>query len=79
MGDKALVREKCPYWELFWSAFSRIRTEYGEIRSTRITPNTDTVYTVLWSTGSPSIPILHYKTVVEVRSKIGWEYVSTQF
>ena len=24
---------KCPYSELFWSAFSRIRTEYGEIRS----------------------------------------------
>ena len=27
------LREKCPYSELFWSAFSRIRT--------RITPNTD--------------------------------------
>ena len=25
------LREKCPYSELFWSAFSRIRTEYGEI------------------------------------------------
>ena len=23
----------CPYLELFWPAFSRIRTEYGEIRS----------------------------------------------
>ena len=23
------LREKCPYTELFWSAFSRIRTEYG--------------------------------------------------
>ena len=28
------LREKCPYLELFWSAFSRIRTEYREIRST---------------------------------------------
>ena len=27
------MREKCPYSELFWSVFSRIRTEYGEIRS----------------------------------------------
>ena len=27
------LREKCPYSELFWSAFSRIQTEYGEIRS----------------------------------------------
>ena len=27
------LREKCPYSELFWSAFSRIRTEYGEIWS----------------------------------------------
>ena len=25
--------KKCPYSELFWSAFSRIRTEYGVIRS----------------------------------------------
>ena len=25
--------KKCPYSELFWSVFSRIRTEYGEIRS----------------------------------------------
>ena len=27
------LRKKCPYSELFWSAFSHIRTEYGEIRS----------------------------------------------
>ena len=25
------VREKCPYSEFFWSVFSRIWTEYGEI------------------------------------------------
>ena len=30
---KKTLREKCPYSELFWPAFSRIRTEYGEIRS----------------------------------------------
>ena len=47
--------KKCPYSELFWSAFSRIRTEYGEILRiqsecgkirTRITPNTDTFHAV---------------------------------
>ena len=27
------LRKKCPYSELFWSVFSRIRTEYGEVRS----------------------------------------------
>ena len=27
------LREKCLYSELFWSAFSRIWTEYGEMRS----------------------------------------------
>ena len=27
------LRKKYPYSELFWSVFSRIRTEYGEIRS----------------------------------------------
>ena len=26
------LRENCPYSELFWSGFSRIRTEYGEMR-----------------------------------------------
>ena len=30
------MREKCPYSEFFWSVFSHIPTEYGEIR-TRIT------------------------------------------
>ena len=46
------LRENCQYSELFWSAFSRIRIEYGEIQSvcakmpTRITPNTDTFYAV---------------------------------
>ena len=33
---KPSQRKKCPCSELFWSAFSRIRTEYGEIR--RISP-----------------------------------------
>ena len=27
------LREVCPYSELLWSTFSRIWTEYGEIRS----------------------------------------------
>ena len=27
------LREKYPYSELFWSTFSRIRTDYKEIRS----------------------------------------------
>ena len=40
------LREKCPYSELFWSAFSHIRTEYGEIPSislysVRVRENTD--------------------------------------
>ena len=28
---KLPLREKCPYLELFWSAFSCIQNEYGEI------------------------------------------------
>ena len=31
LQNKYLMRTKCPYSELFWSAFPRIRTEYGEI------------------------------------------------
>ena len=41
-----LLREKYPYSKLFWSLFSRIRTEYGEIlpissSSVRMRENTD--------------------------------------
>ena len=39
---KDSLREKCPYSEFFWPAFSRIRTEYEKIR-TRKTPNMDTL------------------------------------
>ena len=51
--QKDTLREECPYSELFWSVFSRIRIEYGEIQislriqsecgkiRTRISPNTD--------------------------------------
>ena len=31
------LSEKCPYSKIFWSVFSRIRTEYGEIL--RISPS----------------------------------------
>ena len=46
--------EKCPYWELVWSAFSRIQSECREMR-TRITPNTDTFYAVIFSNNVPRI------------------------
>ena len=55
------LREKCSYSELFWSVFSRIRTEYGEIlriqyecrkMRTRIIPNTDTFYAVIIRMGN---------------------------
>ena len=55
MIQQYTLRKKCPYLELFWSAFSHIRTEYGEKNReyltgkmrTRITPNTDTFYAVI--------------------------------
>ena len=34
--SKTSVHEKCPYLELFWTAFLRISTKYGEI--VRISP-----------------------------------------
>ena len=59
MLHSSTLGEKCPYSELFWSAFSRIWTEYGEesfrIQSkcrkmrTGITPNTDTFYAVVYT------------------------------
>ena len=39
------LREKCPYSELFWSAFSGIQSECGKMRP-RITPKADTFYTM---------------------------------
>ena len=39
------LRENYPYSALFWSAFFRIRTESGKIR-TRKTPNMDTFHAV---------------------------------
>ena len=44
--DSYSLRKKCLYSELFWFVFSRIRTEYGEIRSispysVRMRQNTD--------------------------------------
>ena len=43
---KDTLREKCPYSEFFWSIFSHIWTEYGEILrispySVRMRENTD--------------------------------------
>ena len=43
---KGALRKKCPYLELFWSAFSHIRTEYGKIWTT-IAPNTDPFHEVV--------------------------------
>ena len=43
------LRVKFPYSELFWSAFSSIRNEYGKIRC-RITPNTDTFHAFYYFT-----------------------------
>ena len=39
---KDLSREKCAYFKLFWSVFSRIRTKCREIMETGIIANTDT-------------------------------------
>ena len=38
---KLSLRKKCPYLELFCSAFSRIQSDCGKMQ-TRVTPNTDT-------------------------------------
>ena len=35
-ADYESLLEKCPYSELFWSVFSGIQTEYGEIQSVKI-------------------------------------------
>ena len=48
------LREKCPYSEFFWSVFSRIRTEYGEILRTsaysvQMWENTDQKKLRIWT------------------------------
>ena len=52
-NSECLAHEKCLYSEFFWSVFSRILSEYGEIQSecgkmrTSKTPNTDSFHAVL--------------------------------
>ena len=59
------MRKKCPYSGLFWSAFSRIRTEHGEIRS--ITPYSvrmrENVEQNNYKYGKFSGPELHYQFI----------------
>ena len=49
------LRKKCPYSELFWSAFFRIQTEYGEMFSSNagkcgpVSSNTDTFCAVCYA------------------------------
>ena len=47
--NKVTLRKKCPYSELFWSVFSRIPTEYGNLlheppNSAQMLENTDQKY-----------------------------------
>ena len=70
---KRTLNKKCPYSELFWSAFSRIRPEYLRIQSecgkilARITPNTYSFYRLRTSDKSllkinPEIKLDHFKS-----------------
>ena len=49
------LREKCPYSELFWSAFSRMTT---------ITPNTDTLYAAFFKDFDHTISLIHCRTAL---------------
>ena len=74
------LRGKCPYSELFYSTFSRIRTEYGEIQSIssysalmrenadQKTPNTDTFCAVIVSKSL----VCFRQTSSSTRSKINF-------
>ena len=53
-SSKLTLRKKCQYSELFWSTFSRNRTEYGEIQSispysVRMRENTDQKILRIWN------------------------------
>ena len=61
------LREKCPYSELFWSTFARIRIEYGEILpispySVQMRENTD----------QNNSEYGHFSRSVEVLYCMGW-------
>ena len=43
------LREKFASWELFWSVFSRIRTEYGEIRNISLYIPVSLIYGKIWT------------------------------
>ena len=54
---KTALRGKCPYSELFWSAFSHIRTEYGQIPLHG--KNTDTFHLLLSMVWTYPIGVLY--------------------
>ena len=81
-----LLRKKCPYSELLWSVFSRIRTEYGEIirislYSVRMRENTDQnnseyrhVYAVITFEYRCLKNVIH-----QIHSKYEWLLLSASF
>ena len=79
------LRENYPYSELFWSAFSRIRTEYGQILrispySVRMRENTDQknseygkFFEWFLNISNSSIYMNHQYITVKIITYLNWE------
>ena len=73
------LRKKCPNTEFFWSVFSRIRIEYGEIRrifpySVQMWENTDqkkTPYLGNFHAVHPKRFFLVHPSINSIRNKFG--------
>ena len=64
------LRKKCPYSELYWSAFSRSMTEYGEIL--RISPHSVQMWENADKNNSKYGPFL--RNVKHIRLKSSQEF-----
>ena len=71
----AALREKCPYSVLFLSAFSRIRTEYGEIRSKNADQNNSKYGDVLRSDRSVDYAELVKANYIELLYYTVWQFL----
>ena len=71
-NDTVTLRKKCPYSELFWSAFSSSRTEYGKVRSispysVRMQENADQHYSE-YGHFSPSVSFREPKSIISMKT-----------
>ena len=64
------AHEKCPYLEFFQSVFSRIRTEYGEMRSIEVSLRIQFEYRKIRTKKTPNTDTFHAESALGVKEGV---------